>query len=94
MLVKKINEDATVLHTDNHELANVLIQKAMRTYESRRKVPTALLSSKSGILGKIECAQTPLGMWLRNTLFSVLSKLGVVQYVFLDGAKPTIVDSY
>lgn len=66
------------------------IQTSMADYEKRRKLSTALLSAKSGILGVIETLGGPIGTFFRNNFFRIMGITGIAEYIFLDGAKPNL----
>ena len=59
-----------------------------KSFEGKRKLPTALLSAKSNFLGALETLPGPLGGVARDLFFVTVGKLGVAEYIFLDGAKP------
>jgi len=73
--------------TDIKAKSNV-IKKLAKAYESDRKFPTGSLSIKSNFLGALETLPGPLGGLARDLFFVTVGKLGIAEYIFLDGAKP------
>jgi len=65
------------------------LQAALSKYESIRKFPTAKLTFNSWFLGFIE-TQKGFGSYLRDVFFNTMYRLGVAQFVFLDGATPKV----
>ena len=59
-------------------------------YQFKRKIPTASLSIKANVLGRIETQSGKFGMLLRDTFFKLTNALGIVEKVYLDGAKPIV----
>lgn len=84
LAVNKINNNKNYSPLEQEKV----IFEEMRRYENDRRIKTLFLGSKSGILGSLETIGTPAGMFARDTLFRILGKLGVVNYVFSDGATP------
>ena len=68
--------------------ASVALQRLASSYQWRRKLPTALIGGKAKILGTIETAPGLLGGLARDAFFFAMGKLGVAEYVYLDGARP------
>jgi salicylate hydroxylase len=64
------------------------LQQVAGAYERIRKVPTALLSVKSNILGNIETLSSPAGVLFKDNFFRVLGVVGVVKKEYLEGAIP------
>lgn len=67
---------------------SVAVKKIASEFETKRKLPTGLLSAKSGFLGALETLPGPLGGAVRDLFFVTVGKLGIAEYIFLDGAKP------
>ena len=67
---------------------SVVVRRLSKSFEGKRKLPTALLSAKSNFLGALETLPGPLGGVARDLFFVTVGKLGVAEYIFLDGAKP------
>lgn len=66
----------------------IISRKIAKSFENKRKLPTGLLSAKSGFLGALETLPGPVGGLVRDLFFVTVGKLGVAEYIFLDGAKP------
>ena len=66
----------------------VALRKLTKSFESKRKLPTGLLSAKSNFLGALETLPGPFGGIARDLFFITVGKLGIAEYIFLDGAKP------
>jgi len=60
---------------------------ALRAYEFARKFPTARLTLNSRILGFVETGLPPLA---RDAFFRTTAALGIVKFIFLDGAIPKV----
>jgi len=60
---------------------------ALRAYEFARKFPTARLTLNSRVLGFVETGLPPLA---RDAFFRTTAALGIVNFVFLDGAIPKV----
>jgi salicylate hydroxylase len=73
--------------TDIKAKSNVL-KKLAKAYEADRKFPTGSLSIKSNFLGALETLPGPLGGLARDLFFVTVGKLGIAEFIFLDGAKP------
>ena len=69
---------------------NADLAELVTKYQLKRKVPTALLSVKANILGHIETQSGNLGMFCRDTFFKLTNALGIVEKVYLNGAKPIV----
>lgn len=80
-----IDEELLSLNLNQKAIA---IRKIARDFESKRKLPTGLLSVKSVFLGALETLPGPLGGAARDLFFLAVGKLGIAEYIFLDGAKP------
>ena len=65
------------------------LRKVSKIFEAKRKLPTGLLSAKSGFLGALETLPGPVGGLFRDIFFFAVGKLGIAEYIFLDGAKPS-----
>jgi salicylate hydroxylase len=65
------------------------LSDALAAYQSIRKFPTAKLTFNSWFLGFIE-TQRGLGAAFRDKFFNTMYRLGVAQFVFLDGATPKV----
>jgi len=63
---------------------------AARNYERKRKFGTANLSIKSNFLGSLETLSGSIGGLIRDVFFKVVGKLGIAEFIFLDGASPKI----
>ena len=68
--------------------ASVALQRLASSYQWRRKLPTALIGGKAKILGAIETAPGLVGGLARDAFFFAMGRLGVAEYVYLDGARP------
>ena len=68
---------------------NSLINLA-NTFEEKRKLPTALVSAESSILGRLETLGSPLGCLLKESVFRVLDKTGIAGLVYIIGAIPRV----
>ena len=66
----------------------IALRKLTKAFEGKRKLPTGLLSAKSNFLGALETLPGPLGGIARDLFFVTVGKLGIAEYIFLDGAKP------
>ena len=75
---------------DNPSLQATRMKEEMLRYERKRKLRTAIMGSKAGILGYIETLGGEWGMSFRDNLFHYLGKAGIVDMVFMDGANPTV----
>lgn len=82
----EINQDSLSLFLNQKSIAT---RKIAREFEAKRKLPTGLLSAKSGFIGALETLPGPLGGVVRDLFFVAVGKLGVAEYIFLDGAKPS-----
>jgi hypothetical protein len=67
---------------------SVAIKMIAKDFETKRKLPTGLLSAKSIFIGALETPPGPLGGAVRDLFFVTVGKLGIAEYIFLDGAKP------
>jgi salicylate hydroxylase len=67
------------------------LDEALAAYERIRKFPTAKLTLNSWFLGFLE-TQRGLGAVVRDKFFNTMYRVGVAQFVFLDGATPKIGD--
>jgi salicylate hydroxylase len=83
-----VNNVNNKIHSSSEQ--ETAIFDEMRMYENDRRLKTLLLGSKSGILGALETLGSPAGMFFRDSLFRLLGKAGVVDYVFSDGASPDV----
>jgi hypothetical protein len=63
-----------------------LLSQLTQQYEQRRKLPTALLTGKANILGRIETLSGGVGMWTKDTFFRSVKTFGVLEREFLVGA--------
>jgi len=95
LAVARVNEKAAMQEVGSKKLslseASALMKNEMNSYEQSRKLRTALIASKSGILGYLETLGGTSGMAIRNSLFFVLGKLKVVETVFVDGATQKVI---
>lgn len=82
------NENSTPLSSAYLKEKTITSRKIAKSFESKRKLPTGLLSAKSGFLGALETLPGPVGGLVRDLFFVTVGKLGVAEYIFLDGAKP------
>jgi hypothetical protein len=80
-----IDKDSLSPSVKQKSLATKMIAKE---FESKRKLPTGLLSAKSVFLGALETLPGPLGGAVRDIFFVAVGRLGIAEYIFLDGAKP------
>ncbi len=69
---------------------NADLAELVTNYQLKRKVPTALLSVKANLLGRIETQSGTFGMFCRDTFFKLTNALGIVAKVYLNGAKPIV----
>ena len=72
-------------------LCSFSLGEALRKYEAIRKFPTAKITLNSWFLGFIE-TQKGVGAAVRDRFFSTMARVGVAQFVFLDGATPKVGD--
>ena len=82
------NEDSITPSSAYLKEKAITSRKIAKSFESKRKLPTGLLSAKSGFLGALETLPGPVGGLVRDLFFVTVGKLGVAEYIFLDGAKP------
>lgn len=80
-----IDKDSLSLSLNQKSIA---VKKIAKEFEMKRKLPTGLLSAKSVFLGALETLPGPLGGAVRDLFFVAVGKLGIAEYIFLDGAKP------
>ena len=91
--IAKINRDTSIRPEglDSLQSQTKRIKQEIDRYEAKRKFRTTLIGAKAGILGYLETLTgKSSGMKFRDTLFSTLGKLGVVDAVFKDGATPKV----
>jgi hypothetical protein len=69
---------------------NADLKDFVMKYQLKRKVPTALLSVKANLLGRIETQSGTFGMLFRDIFFRLTYLLGIVEKVYLSGAKPVV----
>ena len=69
--------------------SSTALRQLVRSYEWKRKIPTALLGGKARLLGAVETAPGTLGGAARDLFFFVMGKVGVAEFVYLDGARPS-----
>ena len=85
--ITRINNRNT---TSSTRLTRIQLRMLRRNYQRKRYVHTLQLSLKARVLGLIETLPGPLGGLFRDAFFRTMAKLGVVSWVFLDGAKPRL----
>lgn len=56
----------------------------------KRRNPTALLSVKSSIIGRVETLGGPVGVFVKENFFRITGRLGIVKKEYLQGAIPQI----
>lgn len=88
--VKKINQCALPENQQIYSRETQKLQDLALSYQVKRKLFTAQLGLKARILGVIETLGGFVGQLFRDSFFQVMAKVGIVSYVFLDGAKPRI----
>ena len=96
--IKNINEKRTRIEESNSSANIWLAQQEfdadladlVSSYQLKRKIPTAFLSIKANILGRIETQSGKIGMLFRDTFFKLTNALGIVEKVYLNGAKPIV----
>lgn len=76
--------------TPSSRLTAIQLKSLVSEYQRKRYLHTLQLSLKAFLLGFIETLPGPLGALLRDNFFKVMAKVGVVSFVFLDGAKPRV----
>jgi len=81
--ISRVQSETILDRGSDNSLSNMA-----KKYESTRKKPTALLSLKSGFLGKVETLSGPTGVLFRDNFFRFTGCTGIAEYVYLDGAKP------
>ena len=85
--VTRINNRGT---SPSVRLTNIQLRNLRSEYQRKRYMHTLQLSLKARLLGFIETLPGPLGGLFRDTFFRTMAKLGIVSFVFLDGAKPRL----
>ena len=76
--------------TPSSRLTAIQLKGLVREYQSKRYLHTLQLSLKAFVLGFIETLPGPLGALFRDNFFKIMARVGVVSFVFLDGAKPKV----
>jgi len=65
------------------------LQEALKAYENKRKLLTTKLAFNSRVLGAVE---TVLPEFARDAFFRTTAALGVAEFVYLDGAVPSVLE--
>ena len=69
------NENSTPLSSAYLKEKTITSRKIAKSFESKRKLPTGLLSAKSGFLGALETLPGPVGGLVRDLFFVTVGRL-------------------
>ena len=89
LLIQDFNAQHAALSSTTQLPRNALKKMAVK-YEAIRKLPTALLSVESRILGELETLSGPLGRVVKENFFRVMGKTGLAKKVYLMGTIPKV----
>lgn len=90
-LIREYNDQQITRSSTHLPLKNRSTLKRMALkYEAIRKLPTALVSVESRILGELETLSGPLGRVVKESFFRAMGATGIAKTVYMMGTVPRV----